>query len=120
VYSAEEAVEEIHQFYSNFHSSRWLKNKFIIRMHHALTEQAMERMQHAFADLRLAEDFQQHIYQGEEHEAEFSHLIRLVFTFSGRDQGRLRELVDFINLSENWTQAPGLSQIWQPESTSET
>ena len=34
VHSADEAVEEINQFYSNYHSSRWLKNQFVIRMHH--------------------------------------------------------------------------------------
>ncbi|MBC3949720.1 TIGR00730 family Rossman fold protein [Pseudomonas folii] len=120
VYSAEEAVEEIHQFYSNFHSSRWLKNKFIIRMHHPLTEQALGHMQEAFADLRLAEDFQQHEYQGEEHEADFSHLTRLVFTFSGRNQGRLRELVDYINLSENWIQPRAELKIRESESSEET
>ncbi|HEX8594715.1 MAG TPA: TIGR00730 family Rossman fold protein [Pseudomonas sp.] len=103
VYSAEEAVIEINQFYNNFHSSRWLKNKFVIRMHHAVSETAMEYMQDAFADLRLAEGFHQHGYAGEEHdEAQFSHLTRLAFTFTGRNYGRLRELVDFINQPENW------------------
>ncbi len=103
VYSAEEAVEEINQFYNNFHSSRWLKNKFVIRMHHSLSEPAMAHMQEAFADLRLAEGFHQHSYAGEEHdEAQFSHLTRLAFTFTGRNYGRLRELVDYINQPQNW------------------
>lgn len=106
VYSAQEAVEEVHQFYRNFHSSRWLKHKFIIRMHKPLTEQAIAQMQETFTDLRLSEDFEQHTWKGEEHEAEFSHLTRLVFTFSGRDQGRLRELVDYINTPENWVESP--------------
>lgn len=101
VHSAEAAVEEIHQFYSNFHSTRWLKTKFIIRMRQPLTEQALGHLQKAFADLCLTEDFQQHSYQGEEYEAEFSHLTRLSFSFSGRNQGRLRELVDYINVPEN-------------------
>jgi hypothetical protein len=34
----------------------------------------------------------------------------LVFNFNGRDQGRLRELVDYINLPENWAQAQGKAQ----------
>ncbi|KPX67306.1 Decarboxylase protein [Pseudomonas syringae pv. lapsa] len=106
VYSADEAVEEINRFYANFHSSRWLKNKFVIRMHHALNEQALEHMQEAFADLCINENFHQHSYQGEEHdEAQFSHLTRLAFTFTGRNQGRLRELVDYINQQENWEDA---------------
>jgi hypothetical protein len=86
-------------------------------MLHPLTEQAIAHMQQAFADLRLTEDFQQHTYQGEEHEAEFSHLTRLVFTFSGRDQGRLRELVDYINLQENWAQSPVALKTPEPESS---
>ncbi|MDE1165949.1 MAG: LOG family protein [Pseudomonas sp.] len=101
--TAEEAVQEINQFYSNFHSSRWLKNQFVIRMQHGLSETALEHAQSAFADLRLSGDFHQHAYAGEEHdEARFSHLVRLAFTFTARDQGRLRELIDYINLPENW------------------
>ncbi|KPY16773.1 Decarboxylase protein [Pseudomonas savastanoi pv. glycinea] len=106
VYSADDAVEEINQFYGNFHSSRWLKNKFVICMRHALSAKALEHMQEAFADLCINENFHQHSYQGEEHdEVQFSHLTRLAFTFTGRNQGRLRELVDYINQQENWEDA---------------
>ncbi|MNN79607.1 hypothetical protein D3C81_1962630 [compost metagenome] len=96
-------MTQINQFYSNFHSSRWLKHQFVIRMNHPLNERALEHMQEAFADLCLNDHFHQHAYSGEEHdEAQFSHLARLAFTFSARDHGRLRELVDYINLPENW------------------
>lgn len=104
VHSTEEAVKEIQQFYANFHSSRWLKQEFVIRMNHSLNEQALEHMQTAFADLCLSGQFRQHTYSGEEHdEVQFSHLTRLSFVFNARDNGRLRELIDFINLPENWT-----------------
>src|SRR6195952_3256107 len=106
VYSADEAVAEINQFYSNFHSSRWLKNTFVIRMHHALSEDALAHMHEAFADLRLSDDFHQHGYQDEHDEAQFSHLTRLAFKFTGRNHGRLRELVNYINLSDNWAEPP--------------
>ena len=103
VYSVEEAVEQINQFYSNFHSSRWLKRQFVIRMNHKLSDQALAQMQEEFADLCLSDGFHQHAYSGEEHDdAQFSHLARLAFAFNGRTHGRLRELVDFINLAENW------------------
>jgi len=102
VYSAEEAVAEIDQFYSNFHSSRWLKNTFVIRMHHALNDHALKTLQEQFSDLRLADEFQQYAHQDEYDEAQFSHLTRLAFKFNGRNHGRLRELVDFVNLKENW------------------
>ncbi|PHX42532.1 hypothetical protein AO263_16605 [Pseudomonas sp. NZIPFR-PS5] len=109
VYSADEAVAEINRFYSNFHSSRWLKNTFVIRMHHALSEQALNALQDRFAGLRLSGDFQQYGHQDEYDEAQFSHLTRLAFTFNGRNHGRLRELVDCINLEENWAR-PAHSQ----------
>ena len=104
VYSADEAVEEINQFYSNFHSSRWLKNTFVIRMHHPLSEDALVHMQQAFADLRLSDDFHQYGHQDEYDEEQFSHLTRLAFKFNGRNHGRLRALVDYINKPQNWEQ----------------
>jgi hypothetical protein len=102
VYSAEEAVAEIDQFYSNFHSSRWLKNTFVIRMHHALNEPALRGLHEKFSDLSVGDGFQQYGHQDEYDEAQFSHLTRLAFKFNGRNHGRLRELVDFVNLKENW------------------
>ena len=83
----------------------------LVRLNHPLSERALAHIQTAFADLRLSDDFQQLAYGGEEHdEAHFSHLTRLVFNFTGRNQGRLRELVDYINLPENWAQAQGKTQ----------
>ncbi|WP_313301019.1 LOG family protein [Pseudomonas sp.] len=103
VHSADDAVEEINQFYRNYHSSRWLNNQFVIRMQHRLSEAALVDIEENFADLRLSGHFQQHADSGAEHETgSYSHLTRLTFAFTGRDQGRLRELIDFINLSENW------------------
>src|SRR5476649_3048150 len=111
VHSAEAAVDEINQFYANFHSTRWLKREFVVRMNHPLSERALAHLQSEFASLRLSGEFQQLAYTGEEHdEPRFSHLTRLVFNFNGRDQGRLRELVDYINLPENWAQAQGKAQ----------
>lgn len=114
VHSADEAVAEINQFYGNYHSSRWLKNQFVIRMQHPLNDAALLDMQDAFADLRLSGHFVQHAYSGEDQDdVQFSHLHRLVFAFNGRDQGRLRELVDFINLVENWTTTQPSPQVPQ-------
>src|SRR5690606_37925522 len=40
VYGVEDAVQEIARFYSNFHSTRWLRELFVIRLQHALREEA--------------------------------------------------------------------------------
>lgn len=103
VHSAEAAAAEIAQFYRNFHSSRWLKGLFVIRMNHALNEAALQRIGEEFADLCLHGGFSQQPYcASESDEPELCHLMRLAFAFNGRDHGRLRELLDFINLEQHW------------------
>ncbi|MCA9482870.1 MAG: LOG family protein [Nitrospina sp.] len=101
----QQAAEEITGFYRNFHSSRWLKDTFVIRMNHALNEQAIAELKHEFADLCNSHGFTQQPYSSSEaDEPEFSDMIRLAFHFNGRDHGRLRELVDFINQPQHWKQ----------------
>lgn len=103
VYSADEAVEEINRFYANFHSSRWLKNLFVIRLHHPLSADALAQAQAQFADLCLNSDFHQQAPNEEsQDEPQFSHLTRLAFTFNGRHHGRLRELIDYLNTPQHW------------------
>lgn len=103
VNSAEAAAEEITQFYRNFHSSRWLKNDFVVRMNHPLSEAALRQLDEHYGDLCLNTGYTQRAYdEADKEEAEFAELTRLIFAFNGRDHGRLRELLDFINLPENW------------------
>lgn len=103
VHSAEEAADEIARFYGNYHSSRWLKGGFLIRMNHGLTETALAEIRETFADLCLQGSFEQRPHcESEKDEPEFCDLIRLAFTFNGRDHGRLRELIDFINEPQHW------------------
>ncbi|GAB3388219.1 LOG family protein [Azotobacter armeniacus] len=100
---AEDAAEEIAQFYRNYHSSRWIKDRFVIRLHHALNEEALEHLRSEFTDLCLSGTFEQQVdCDTEQDEPELLHLVRLAFVFNARDHGRLRELLNFINLSQNW------------------
>lgn len=101
--SAQQATQEITQFYRNFHSSRWLKECFVIRLNHALNTSALETINRDFSDLCLSGQFTQRpSCEAEQDEPEFCALPRLAFHFNGRDHGRLRELIDFINLKQNW------------------
>lgn len=105
VQSAEDAAQHISRFYRNFHSSRWLEGLFVIRMNHPLNAIALKAMDKEFADLCLNDGFKQQAYcETETDEPELCDLIRLAFEFNGRNYGRLRELVDFINLPQNWAQ----------------
>lgn len=101
--NAEDAAAEIDHFYSNFHSSRWLQDRFVMRMNNGLTDKAVSHMNEAFADLCLTGGFeQQACCELEQDEPELQSLPRLSFVFNGRNHGRLRELTDFINTRENW------------------
>ena len=105
VHSAEQAAEHISCFYRNFHSSRWLERLFVIRLNHPLNASALKALDKDFADLCVNDGFKQQAYCATEtDEPELCHLIRLAFEFNGRNYGRLRQLVDFINLPQNWAQ----------------
>ncbi|MGB4073167.1 LOG family protein [Pseudomonas sp.] len=105
VYSAEAAAEEIDQFYRNYHSSRWLKERYVIRLNHALSDKAMQQLNSEFIGLCKQGDFlQQPHCDSAQDEPEHCHLTRLLFTFNGRDHGRLRELLDLVNQPQTWAE----------------
>lgn len=103
VHSAEEAAEQIAQFYRNFHSSRWLKDSFVIRLNHALNDDAMQQLNSDFRDLCSHGAFlQRGRCESELDEPELCEMTRLAFAFNGRSHGRLRELLDLVNQPQNW------------------
>lgn len=105
VYSAADAADEIAQFYRNYHSSRWIKDRYVIRLNHPLNEAAMQQLNSEFIDLCKSGGFQQQAYcESEQDEPELCHLTRLAFAFNSRDHGRLRELLDLINQPQHWEQ----------------
>ncbi|MCZ4127669.1 LOG family protein [Stutzerimonas balearica] len=104
--SAEQATREITNFYRNFHSSRWLQDRFVIRMNHVLSNEALEHINEAYADLCTSGEFeQQPCCSMELDEPELQRLPRLSFVFNGRNYGRLRELIDYLNETESWAAA---------------
>ncbi|ARU89341.1 LOG family protein [Pseudomonas sp. M30-35] len=104
VYSADAAVEQISQFYSNYNSSRWLNKRYIIRLNHPLNNAALTTIISQFSDISKTGDFELLERADDSQDAdELAGLPRLVFDFNGRNHGRLRELIDFINLRENWS-----------------
>lgn len=103
VRTPEEAGEEIARFYRNFHSSRWFRDIFVVRMNYPLTDDAVATLHKEFIDICSSGGYEQVPYCPKKHnEPEFCNQFRLEFVFNDRDHGRLRELVDFINLPQNW------------------
>ncbi|HHJ4328276.1 TPA: LOG family protein [Klebsiella pneumoniae] len=103
VHSVEAAGAEIAGFYRNYHSARWLSGQFVVRLQQPLGDQALVQLNAEFADLCAQGGFQQQqAQQREQDEPELLELPRLAFHFNGRDYGRLRELVDFVNQPQHW------------------
>lgn len=96
--NTDEAVKIITRFYRNFHSSRFVKDLFVIRLKHAPTSSAIEAMNEDFADIILGAPIQKIEATPEEVEDEDNvALPRIAFGFNRRDYGRLRQLYDVLN-----------------------
>jgi uncharacterized protein (TIGR00730 family) len=94
----DEAVGEIVTFYRNYHSSRYVANRLVLRLHHAPTPDALARLEREFADILSDGGFSTGPALPEEaEESVLADLPRLVFSFNRRDVGRLRQLIDALN-----------------------
>jgi uncharacterized protein (TIGR00730 family) len=90
-----DAVAHITDFYRVYHSSRYVGDRLVIRLNHALADTDVERLGVEFADLIASGRLQQRgALPGEDDHLD---LPRLVFVHTRRDYGRLRALVDAIN-----------------------
>jgi uncharacterized protein (TIGR00730 family) len=94
----DQAVKIITRFYRNFHSSRFVKEWFVIRLRHAPTDSAIEAMNEDFADIMTGPRIQRMEPTAEEIEDNDNvELPRIGFGFNRRDYGRLRQLIDVLN-----------------------
>jgi uncharacterized protein (TIGR00730 family) len=97
--TVDEAVECVARFYHNFHSYRWLGNRMIIRLQRRLVERKIEQMNADFADILADGTFEQSDALPEERgEPDIAHLPRLVFMPHRRNFGRLRQVIDSVNI----------------------
>jgi len=90
-----QAHDHVQRFYRNYHSQRFVHEHLVLRMNHALSHEAVGRLNDEFADL-VAEG---RIEQRGPFDAEDDHLDlpRLSFIFTRHGYGRLRLLIDRIN-----------------------
>ena len=95
----EEACKEITQFYSNYHSCRYVKDAMVLRVKYAVTENLLRTLNARFSDICL--NGGQYRAAGplpeEENEPELKDLHRIVFPFNRTNFGRLRSLIDVVN-----------------------
>ena len=94
----DQAVKIITRFYRNFHSTRFVKDLFIIRLKHAPSASAIEAMNEDFADIIVGPPIRRVDPTAEELEdGDNIDLHRIGFGFNRRDYGRLRQLIDVLN-----------------------
>jgi uncharacterized protein (TIGR00730 family) len=97
----EVAIQEIMQFYSNFHSYRYIGDKLVIRIENALSVDAVEKLKHDFLDITNDGIIEQNgALDDEKDEEDLADMTRIVLRHKRRDFGRLRMLIDAINHSE--------------------
>ena len=96
--SAKEAARLILQFYSVYHSLRYVGEQLVIRLQRRLPVSAPAQLTAEFRDLLKSGAIEQGVALPEERdEPELAHLPRLVLTFNRKDYGRLMELIHRIN-----------------------
>jgi hypothetical protein len=92
------AVRVITRFYRNYHSSRFVRDLYVIRLLHPVTETAIRALNEDFADIISGEPIHAIEATADEREDEdYINLPRIAFTFNRRDYGRLRELINALN-----------------------
>jgi uncharacterized protein (TIGR00730 family) len=94
----DQAVRIITRFYRNFHSTRFVKDLFVIRLKHAPSDSALEAMNEDFADINAGAPIKRIEPTPEEREDnEHVDLPRIAFSFNRREYGRLRQMIDVLN-----------------------
>tara|TARA_R110002073_G_scaffold327238_1_gene507724 strand:+ start:10418 stop:11464 length:1047 start_codon:yes stop_codon:yes gene_type:complete len=99
--SVDEAIHEMLQFYRNYHSMRYVRDRLVFRLQKELTADALESIRQQFSDILVDGTFEQSAALPDEiGEPDLAHLPRLVFHFNRRALGRLRMLINTINEAE--------------------
>lgn len=93
----EVACEAIADFYRVYHSSRFVRGKFIIRLNSELSETDVEKLNQEFSDILTTGRIEKSFALLEESGDETADLPRLVMHFNQKDTGRLYQMIAQIN-----------------------
>ncbi len=97
----DEAINEVTTFYRNYHSSRFVRDRLVIRIKSRLTDAALARISSEFSVFLGGAAIEQGTALPEESsEPHLERLPRLIFKPDRSDFGRLRQLIDAVNQAE--------------------
>ncbi|HYL81193.1 MAG TPA: LOG family protein [Candidatus Acidoferrum sp.] len=95
----DEAVAEVAGFYRNYHSSRYVGERLVIRLQAAPSGEELARLNREFRDILASGAMRVSPPLPEEAgDLVMAELPRLVLHFNRHDIGRLRQLIDSLNL----------------------
>jgi uncharacterized protein (TIGR00730 family) len=96
--SVDVAVDEIVSYYRVYHSSRFVRDRLVIRMMRQLPDDYVAQLEEEFKDIIVRGRLRQReAFGAEEDQPDLAGLPRLVFRFKRMSLGRLRMLIDSIN-----------------------
>ena len=91
------AAEVIRNFYRVYHSSRYVGEKFVLRLKIAICDRDLDFLNREFSDLVASGKIVQTTALADEVGDSTADLPRLVFKFDRRDFGRLYQMIGLIN-----------------------
>jgi uncharacterized protein (TIGR00730 family) len=94
--SVDEAVEEITRFYRNYHSSRYVGERLVLRVRQAPSAERLAALSREFADVLVRGAIEASGPLPEEG-GDAPGLARLALHFDRKSSGRLRRLIDRLN-----------------------
>ncbi len=96
--SIDEAVEELLRFYKIYHSSRFVRDQFVLRLNQDISDTNLEKLNYNFKDILDKGRIEKYKATPEEaNEPDLIHLPRLIMNFNRRSFGKLRAMIDMIN-----------------------
>jgi len=95
--SAEHAVDIVTTFYRRYHSSRFVGDELVLRLHTPLSAATVDALNAEYGDILLRGNFREQAGPLAGENDEYPEKARLVFTFDRRSAGRLRQLMNVIN-----------------------
>ena len=91
------ACEAISSFYRVFHSSRYVRDQFVIRLNCDIPDEGVAYLNETFSDILTKGTIEKSPALPQENEPDIADLPRLVMHYNQRDFGRLCKMIQTIN-----------------------
>ncbi len=102
--SLDVACNTICDFYRVYHSSRYVKDRFVMRLNCELSNAFVAKLNDEFSDILKGGTIEKTTALPEERDDETKDLPRLIFYFNPKKSGRLYQMIDKVNRSGTMSQ----------------